>query len=155
LSFDLVLQDLRNGRKEGVRLSPEHAAALQDVVSSYGGPAAPDDHGYFFESEKAGSIELYAGRDRPRGMLALRGWSAGKADFVFDLIEKTGWSAAIGSDPMLVMAAHEFSATERDTLNDVEVDFKRVLGGADVFNAMQSAFDGWTNYRDQIVKGQD
>jgi hypothetical protein len=71
-------------------LSPAQAVALQQVVDSYDGPSAPDEHGYFFESERAGSIELYAGRGGPGGMLALRGWSPGKADFVFDVLEKTG-----------------------------------------------------------------
>jgi hypothetical protein len=54
---------------------------------------------------------------------------------------------------MLVMTTHEPSAIERDTLHDIECDFKRVLSGADVFSAMQAAFDAWADYRDKVVKG--
>jgi hypothetical protein len=138
--------------KADAPLPPDQAAAVSRVVQAYGGPAAPDEFGYFFESAKAGPIEFYAGK-RSGGMLAVRGWGPGKADFIFDILAATGWSMVVPSDPLVLIAARDLSAEERAELADAEYDFVVVASGADVMRAAEPAFGAWSDYRDQVVKG--
>ena len=150
MSFDIFFQDV-TADKHAV-LPPERAAALSRVVQSYGGPAAPDEYGYFFNAEKAGSIELFAGKN-DGAMLALRGWGLGKAAFAYDLLVATDWTMLVPDRELKFFAAREIHEAERAALADVEHQFV-VLGCADdVSRAVEAAFGDWADYRDQVVKG--
>jgi hypothetical protein len=150
LSFDLFFQNLTAGKDAA--LPSEKAIALSRVVQSWGGPAAPDEFGYFFDSDVAGPVEFYAG-DREGGMLAVRGWCPGLASFAFDVLQATDWTMAISADKLIFVAVRDLTAAEREVLVDAEYDFAQVVSGADLMRAAEPAFGVWRDYRDHVVKG--
>ena len=151
MSFDLIFLDLT--ADENAPLAPEKAAAIGQVMQSYGGPAEPDEFGYFFDSPKAGNVEFYAGV-RNGGMLALRGWGRGTADFVFDILRQTNWILLMADDGRTVfIAARALSVHERERLAGGEYEFLLVASGEDILHAAEPFFGAWAGYRDRVVKG--
>jgi hypothetical protein len=88
VSFDISFAALTDPPGDAA-LSAARKARLGRIVAAYGGPAAPDEHGYF-----GGWMEFYAGK-REGGMLALRGFGEDAIAFVSQVMREMDWGVFV------------------------------------------------------------
>lgn len=142
MSFDVFLQYAQ-------RETPRDAVAKVDqVVRAFGG-GARQEAGYFFDLSDDGAIELFLEADGDNAMLALRSLTPETVRFIRETMKATGWVLLTADDD----ACAALSAIPSEDVQEGFPGIKIVTTDADIEAFLQGGFDGWADYRDQVVKG--
>jgi hypothetical protein len=134
-------------------LSEEAAAKLNALVKRFGGPVAPNQHGYFFDMPNGGGhIEFYAGKTEG-AMLALREFGSSHLEFAWDVMSNMGWALLVPVDEEKQMLLTSAPVDDLGMLAEMEMEtLVRVIDGpSDLQNAITEPFETWAAWRDQIV----
>jgi len=137
-------------------LSEQAAAKLGALVKRYGGPDAPDEHGFFFDMPNgAGHIEFYAGKTEG-GMLALRGVSDPHLSFAWDVMREMCWAILVHVHEEKQVLLTSAPADDLGMLAEMDIETIVVVaeGPGDLEKVISEPFESWASWRDQVVAGK-
>ena len=137
-------------------VSPLSAAAtekLSALVQRFGGPAHPNEYGFFFDMPgEAGHIEFYAGKN-DGGMLALRGIGEAHVAFAWDLMREMSWAILLPVDEAKHVLLTSKPTDDLGMLSELdgEIVVRVAEGPRDVLQAINEPFASWAAWRDKVV----
>lgn len=149
MSFDVMFIP-REANREA--LNPGEAAVLSRVMMAFGGPAAPDQHGYFFELPDGGYVEFFFG-GTANAMLALRSnVTLDHGRFMFELMKALDWCWFIaGDDEPCLVAARAFAGGEEPP---APVPVLVLSSPEEILEAIAPGHEAWSGYGDRVVGGR-
>jgi hypothetical protein len=154
LSFDLHFFSLPVAF-EPAPLSAEAASRLSALVQRHGGPAAPDQHGFFFDLPNGGGhIEFYAGKTEG-AMLAMRELSDAQLAFAWDVMREMGWAilAPVDENKQVLLTAKPVDDLGMLSEMECETVVRVAQDASDLNSVISEPFEAWAAWRDQIGAG--
>jgi hypothetical protein len=153
MSFDVFLMAFRDGQP-----AAGDSAAAQAVLDRY--PHRAKDGCYVIRFDDQTELEFFGGsglepgeKHAAGGMLALRGFGTGIADFISEFLAAAGCVALPAVEPACVLLPRADLAPHLPA--DMRAGFQQILvaNGAEVAAALRGGLAGWQAYRDQMCGG--